>query len=155
MSISRSKCVATALFAALVLASAANAQRRVFTNEDVSTTPPPASAPAAESATPAAPPGATSRESAPAAAPGTPVADLNRAHALQGTLMDLFGEFTAKANEAADSAIQKRWTDMSVCVSALMQANQRNIEELEERVPPEQRPRPMDGSGPPDQPENQ
>jgi hypothetical protein len=123
------------------LLAAQGNQRRVFTNDDVAPPPPPAAT--APSDTPAAPvsPSATPAAARPTAATGTPLADLNRAVTVQATLMDLFGEFNGKALEASDAATKKRWTDMSVCISAVMQANQRNIEELQQQVPQEQWPK--------------
>jgi len=140
MILSKMKYVAVVLFAALLLASSAHAQGRVFTNEDIATTPPPAAVtpPLSDAAVA---PGAAPAVAIPAAGMSTPVADLNRAVTLQATLMDLFGEFNGKALETSDAALKKRWTDMSVCMSAVMQANQRTIEELEQVVPPEQRPK--------------
>ena len=137
---------AAALFAAILLASSANAQRRVLTNEDVATAPPPAPA----AATAEAPAPTVAPESSSPALPSTPLADLNRVKAIQKTLMELYDLFAVKAAEASDAELQKRWTDMNQSMGEVIRANQRTIDELQERLGIQpQPPEPDEPSEPP------
>ena len=141
------KRIAMAFAAACLLSSSLDAaqrgQRRVLTNEDIESAP---------AAVPAADPATTAGTATPAEGLSTPLADLKRAQAHQATLMDMYGEFTAKANEESNPTIKQRWTEMAACVGSLMSANQKNIVELEERLPPEQRSKPVDMWAQPDEP---
>lgn len=125
------KNLATALMMVCFLsAPILEAQRRVFTNENIATTPPPA--PAAAESIAAAPEGdAPAASEAPAGLPKTPLADLNRAKAIQATFMGIYDEIAAKASEEPIPIIRQRWTEIIDWLASIIQANQKTIEELQ------------------------
>ncbi|MBI4480448.1 MAG: hypothetical protein HY651_10540 [Acidobacteria bacterium] len=122
--------LAIGLFAALFLSSSANAQRRTFTNDDVAPAPPPAPAAAAEEA----PAPSVAPDTSSPALPSTPLADLNRVKAIQAILMGLYDEIAVKAYEAADPELKKRWNDINLWLSSIIQANQQTIQEMQARL---------------------
>jgi hypothetical protein len=103
---------------------------RVLTNEDIGTTAPASDVPSATSGVEAA----AKPDAKPADLPSTPMADLNRVKAIQAIFMDLYNEIAVKAGEASDAALQKRWTDINLSLSTIIQANQLTIEELQDRL---------------------
>ena len=135
MILSRKKYLAVALFAAILLAGSAHAQRRVFTNDDVATTPPPAAAAPA--------PAATGSQPAPAApAPGTPMsaaeADWKQAMQLQSNLNAVYEALDMIVQKETNPQRQPQWTAMINCISSLLQTNQARVRELFAQLPPEQ-----------------
>ena len=104
MTLSKTRYVAGALFAAILLAGSAPAQRRVFTNDDVASAPPPAaSQPAA--AAPAQP------------APGAPMsaaeADWRQAMQLQSQLNSIYEQLDVVAEREPDPQRKLQWSEMA------------------------------------------
>ena len=136
-------------FATMPAALAQQRPRRVFTNEDISRTPPPPPAPAAPAApagTPGTPPAGTpSAAAAPAEPAGAPTeaADsgeqlpqgLALAEFLQGVLRRYMTEFSEKLDQEADSSRQERWRTMMNLTIQLMAQNQQYIAELQAQQP--------------------
>ena len=132
------KNIASALIAVCFLSApvfgAQRSQGRVFTNEEVATTPPPAPAAAEDSSATSGEAAAAKPEAKPADLPSTPLAELNRVKAMQGIFMNLYDEIAVKASEASEPDLQKRWTDINLSLSTIIQANQLTINELQDKL---------------------
>jgi hypothetical protein len=132
--------LAAVAFAVLLLSECASAQRRVFTNEDVETAPPPAAATppaptATESPASTAPSPAGAVDTSAARASGTtPQADLNGVKAIQASLKELYDIFAVKASQAPSADLEKRWTEMNDCMGQVIRANQLTIEEMQQSL---------------------
>jgi hypothetical protein len=116
------------------------AQRRVFTNDDISRTPPPAPAPAAPAETAASPvEGTPSAAGAPApeaaAAEGAASGEnlpqgLALAEYLQGVLRRYHTEIARKLDLEVDVVLEERWRTMMNLAIQLIAQNQVYINEL-------------------------
>ena len=153
-----------AAFVTMPPAHAQQRQRRVFTNEDISRTPPPAPAPAAAPAPPtgtaAAP--ATRAEGAPDAAstPATPgAATAEAAENLQGVslvqhlqrvLQRYRSEIGVQQEQEVDSGRVARLNSVLDLITQLIVQNQLFIADLQAQQPPEGEAQPP--SQPPSQP---
>lgn len=140
-----------AAFVTMPAGLAQQRQRRVFTNDDVARTPPPAPAPAAP-ATPAAttptPAGGTpTGEAAPtapqaataegAAAAPDPPQGVALAESLQGVLRQYITELSGKLDQEVNTARQERWRNMMNLTMQLMSETQQYIAELQAQQPQE------------------
>jgi len=138
MILSKKRYVAGALFVAILLAGSAHAQRRVFTNDDVATTPLPAAAPPA----PAAPAGTAAQPARAEPAPGTPMsaaeAEWRQAMQLQSNLNAVYEALDMIVQKETNPQRQPQWTAMINCISSLLQTNQARVRELFAQLPPEQ-----------------
>ena len=141
--------IATFLFAAffLILAGSPSSiaqqrsQPRVFTNEDIASTPPAAPAPAAEA--PAAEPASESAPAGDATAATQPPAmeqlpgpqgDLKLTQDFQDTLRRFHELFTARLNQEANPDRQERWRNLMNLTMRLMAENQQNISQIATEV---------------------
>lgn len=115
MILSKTRYVAVALFVALLLAGSANAQRRVFTNEDIQSAPSPAPA------TPAAVP-ETTQPTPPSPAPqeqqATAPDEVSRLSAILNAINDAAGLLGDKVRAGqADENTLARWEEMRLALS--------------------------------------
>ena len=100
----------------ILIASTAYGQRRVFTNEDIATTPPPVSAAVTEDAAIAP---ATEPVSPPPAeeAAQTPAGELRRLQSLETALDQALDEITARSMRGGvDDATATRWNELRDCM---------------------------------------
>ena len=118
--------------------------RRIFTNDDVARTPPPAPAAPTTPATPAG--GTPTGEAAPAAPQATaegaaaapnPPQGVALAESLQGVLRQYITELSGKLEQEVDTARQERWRNMMNLTMQLMSETQQYIVELQAQQPKE------------------
>ena len=125
MIFSRMKYVTVALFAALLLASSAYGQRRVFTNDDLTSAPPAAASQPAPAA------------SAEVSTMSVAEADWKQAMQFQAHLNTVYEELDMIAEKESNPQRKQQWTEMINCITSMLQRNQSRVQDLFAKLPPE------------------